>query len=341
MYTNNDYRLYHHGVKGQKWGVMNGPPYPLDESISTGQRLRETAGRIKEHMKKRSEERAVKREERRVQKEEKKAQQFEEKKAKTLRSGNFNKVTKMRDDLTDDELRSAITRIRINQELESLEPKSHFYKAMDKVNDFRVSAEKGMNAWNTFAKAVNSFMDEPAIPVLDGRWGLEKAERLEKKEKERKRELEEAAAAKTKKKETEMVRKLSREDFLKKQSLLSDEALKSRAEREKNLDTIRGKEKAAKKEQERAKWDDNKQLKEEPENEYDAWSKTHYSSVSSKKATDNYHHLTDDEVEVLGREPMTSSASSRGTDVFNRAWNNSQIESQPIYLLEDKQRRAS
>lgn len=23
--------LWHHGVKGQKWGVRNGPPYPLDE----------------------------------------------------------------------------------------------------------------------------------------------------------------------------------------------------------------------------------------------------------------------------------------------------------------------
>lgn len=24
--------LYHHGIKGQKWGVRNGPPYPLKES---------------------------------------------------------------------------------------------------------------------------------------------------------------------------------------------------------------------------------------------------------------------------------------------------------------------
>lgn len=25
--------LAHYGIKGQKWGVKNGPPYPLDESI--------------------------------------------------------------------------------------------------------------------------------------------------------------------------------------------------------------------------------------------------------------------------------------------------------------------
>ena len=34
--------LYHHGVLGQKWGVMNGPPYPLDRSVLTGKRLKLT-----------------------------------------------------------------------------------------------------------------------------------------------------------------------------------------------------------------------------------------------------------------------------------------------------------
>lgn len=31
FYPNNDYRVYlaHHGIKGQKWGDRNGPPYPL------------------------------------------------------------------------------------------------------------------------------------------------------------------------------------------------------------------------------------------------------------------------------------------------------------------------
>lgn len=24
--------LYHHGIKGQKWGARNGPPYPLNSS---------------------------------------------------------------------------------------------------------------------------------------------------------------------------------------------------------------------------------------------------------------------------------------------------------------------
>ena len=32
--------LQHHGVKGQKWGVQNGPPYPLGSDVSTGKRLK-------------------------------------------------------------------------------------------------------------------------------------------------------------------------------------------------------------------------------------------------------------------------------------------------------------
>lgn len=39
MYSRNA-ELYHHGIKGQKWGVTNGPPYPLDSSVSTGKSLK-------------------------------------------------------------------------------------------------------------------------------------------------------------------------------------------------------------------------------------------------------------------------------------------------------------
>jgi len=35
--------LVHHGIKGQKWGVQNGPPYPLDESdLSSAERKANT-----------------------------------------------------------------------------------------------------------------------------------------------------------------------------------------------------------------------------------------------------------------------------------------------------------
>ncbi len=41
-----DYRrclreLYHHGIKGQKWGVRNGPPYPIDRTSKRGTIVRD------------------------------------------------------------------------------------------------------------------------------------------------------------------------------------------------------------------------------------------------------------------------------------------------------------
>ena len=41
--TNSD--LQHHGILGQKWGRRNGPPYPLDGSVSTGSRLKTKKGK--------------------------------------------------------------------------------------------------------------------------------------------------------------------------------------------------------------------------------------------------------------------------------------------------------
>lgn len=38
--------LAHHGIKGQKWGVRNGPPYPLDKSSESGKIKKETKGLI-------------------------------------------------------------------------------------------------------------------------------------------------------------------------------------------------------------------------------------------------------------------------------------------------------
>lgn len=39
-----DTELYHHGIKGQKWGERNGPPYPLDSADKSPSEKREGSG---------------------------------------------------------------------------------------------------------------------------------------------------------------------------------------------------------------------------------------------------------------------------------------------------------
>lgn len=39
--------LYHHGIEGQKWGVRNGPPYPLDRN--TNKRATETISKARKY----------------------------------------------------------------------------------------------------------------------------------------------------------------------------------------------------------------------------------------------------------------------------------------------------
>lgn len=40
----NDFSLYHHGIKGQKWGVQHGPPYPLDYEKHSRREYQENKG---------------------------------------------------------------------------------------------------------------------------------------------------------------------------------------------------------------------------------------------------------------------------------------------------------
>lgn len=45
--SNTASELYHHGILGQKWGIENGPPYPLGSKISTGKRIIKRNGTVK------------------------------------------------------------------------------------------------------------------------------------------------------------------------------------------------------------------------------------------------------------------------------------------------------
>lgn len=170
---NDDY-LAHHGILGQKWGKKNGPPYPLDYKKLS-------------------------------------AEEKQLAKADAIRRGDLDEVQLNRNYFTDDEVRAAINRFKLNSELSKINEK-HVKTGLEKFEDFtnnakRVSdaVENGSKAWNTFAKVSNSLhLTKPNdLPVIDMRNPWDKVENKMKGKKEEIFETIDGKKVKTKTVETD------------------------------------------------------------------------------------------------------------------------------------------
>lgn len=231
-YSDNDFRLYHHGILGQKWGRKNGPPYPLDSAVSTGKRLkadvvnkvRIAAGKIKEHNAKQAEIRAAK-------KEEKARQQEEAEKKRVIESGDYETVNAYKTKLTTDELREAATRVQLTYQLSNNAPRQEttnkIKDATNKLSDTVNFAKRGMEAWNTFATVYNAVSKDDQVPILEPGWAKKQAE-------DRKRAADEAR----KEAEKAFVRNATPQDIQNYASRLSTEALKDASTRATYLNTL-------------------------------------------------------------------------------------------------------
>lgn len=116
MYSRNA-ELYHHGILGMKWGLRNGPPYPLGSDVSTGSRLKKIFSRDKggEEVKKTEEEKAQIARAKALKKENKKM--LKESKRDTVTSRAVKKAKVM----TDEELRAAVNRLNFEKQYANLE----------------------------------------------------------------------------------------------------------------------------------------------------------------------------------------------------------------------------
>lgn len=116
MYSRNA-ELYHHQILGAKWGIMNGPPYPLDSSISTGKRLKKIFSRDKggKEVKKTKEKKDQIAREKTLKKENKKM--LKESKRDTVTS----KAVKKAKGMTDEELKKAVARLNFEKQYANLE----------------------------------------------------------------------------------------------------------------------------------------------------------------------------------------------------------------------------
>lgn len=128
--------LKHHGIKGQKWGVENGPPYPLDYS------------KLSDEEKKLAKDSAVRR-------------------------GDVKEANayKNREEFTDQELQQLMNRFSTNQRLNELSAEK-VKTTLDKVEDIadkigRVSnvINKGSNFYNGAAKVSNAFFGTD-LPII-------------------------------------------------------------------------------------------------------------------------------------------------------------------------------
>ena len=146
-------QLYHHGIRRMKWGVRNGPPYPLSPTISTGSSLKKTIGSsgftyggLFKKKKNKSVYRAdgddstnneaVDEEELR-----------REAKEKMLRKSDPREVKAHYQELTNDELNAAVSRIRSVEELNKRIPKDK--TKLEKLDDLT----KKINTVSNFTKA--------------------------------------------------------------------------------------------------------------------------------------------------------------------------------------------
>lgn len=126
--------LYHHGRLNQRWGVRNGPPYPL--SRTTVQKAYKKKKGISGYIQSRKEKKKAKAEKEiydKLSEEEKKAR-YEADKQKALKEGNATEVLKYINDISNQELANAINRIKWTNELTKLSA-SELDKGWQNVNE--------------------------------------------------------------------------------------------------------------------------------------------------------------------------------------------------------------
>lgn len=118
--------LEHHGIKGQKWGVRNGPPYPLKRGVSNGEALIGSSSRSGGKVSKRKARKTYKKRVKTLKKArkaaaEKRAQQQEVKKTKEeiLASKDLTEIFKNKDLFTTKELQDINLRQAQLQNLKS------------------------------------------------------------------------------------------------------------------------------------------------------------------------------------------------------------------------------
>ena len=183
-------QLTHHGIKGMKWGVRRTPKQLGHKTSSMKKKKPSLTERFQEKKKLKAKQKAA--ENARKAKQEK--EDYEAEKKKAIESGTAADVLKFKGKLTNQELNTAVNRLNMESQLSQLNAKTvktgmdKMESVANKIDRIRGAAEKGISAWNTFAKIHNSLSPND-IPTLDGNYkdrAEAKREKAEKKAEEKK-----------------------------------------------------------------------------------------------------------------------------------------------------------
>ena len=128
----NEY-LSHHGIKGQKWGVEHGPPYPVRRGAGGAPKKTSIVkSRLSEALAKRKEAKAVKREETAAEKHEKLRKEV---------INNPKKIYKNRDQFSREEIEEMIKRIEFDRKIKDV-----------KIEEVR----RGIDSYKRFQSVMNT-----------------------------------------------------------------------------------------------------------------------------------------------------------------------------------------
>lgn len=164
--------LTHSGIKGQKWGVRNGPPYPLSRDISTGSHLKTTSsgkksGGISAYLQtrkiKKKKQAALEKARQTKAENAQKKQTAEEHAAevkKILESGDRNKIKSIASEVSYNDLNNALNKADLMAKLNAqTAPKTTWDKLdstknkLDKVIGYY---QTGAKTWNVIAQLYNN-----------------------------------------------------------------------------------------------------------------------------------------------------------------------------------------
>lgn len=129
--------ISHHGIEGQKWGVKNGPPYPLEKK---GNKKKKNKNYNQSQNNEETDD-------------------IEEGKRKAMRTGNPELIQKYAEDMTSAELNEALRKMDLMEQLKNSEPSRNSVSKLDnvvnKIDKFNKVSDSSIKAYNTLAAISN------------------------------------------------------------------------------------------------------------------------------------------------------------------------------------------